>query len=259
MSASFLRFFEDWLQPVPIVWLLLTWGAVRQGWRRHWRAAAGWLLPWLILTVSTCTLLPSTLVYSMEKRWADTDLKSLPQCDAVVCLGGAAEPSLHEATGFHLSKSGDRITTALSGVAACNAKELVLSGGGYENLGHWLSEADAVKGWLDTSKLSPAPVTSLGICANTRDEATKVAALCAERGWQRVLIVTSGIHMTRAEAAFKKAGVPVSCLPCNFQSSQLRVGTLSVIHLPHSGGLDLFKMWWHEFVGLQVYRWRGWL
>ena len=259
MLHALLQFLQDCLQPLSVVWLLITWSAGRQLWRRQWRAAVSWLLPWVVLTVFACTSLPSWLVYGLEKRWANVDFAALPSCDAVVCLGGGAQPSLTEATGLHFSGSADRVATALQALASGKAKELVLGGGGFQQEGSKLMEADAVKAWLDRNKLSLAPVTSLGYCANTRDEATKVATLCAERGWKRVLLVTSAIHMARAEATFIKAGVNVTCLPCNFHSSQLRTGSRSTLHLPHTAELEHFYIWCHEVAGSQVYRWRGWL
>ncbi len=260
MPTSVLRLLQKWIQPLCLLWLFLTCAVLISAWRRRWRSFGAWLVPWTLMTVFSCTNLPSTLVYSLERPWQEAAHAVLPPCDAVVCLGGGAEPSPCEPTGFHLVDSGDRLTTALGALSSTHARELVLGGGSYKKNQQWHSEADAVKRWLDTANLTPVPVTSLGACSDTHDEAQKVAALCAERGWKQVLLVTSASHMNRAAATFRKAGVPVVCLPCNFHSSMIRIDDeRSFWHPPHPETLQLFNIWCHEFAGWQVYRRRGWL
>jgi uncharacterized SAM-binding protein YcdF (DUF218 family) len=261
MTNDIFRLLQQWLQPLSILWLMMSAAVVWNGWRRRWRLFLGCLLPWTVLTLFACTPLPTTLLSPPERPWEAQARAPIPACDAVVCLGGGAEPSRVEPTGFHLVDSADRVTSALGAVSHAGARELVLGGGSYKQNGIWVSEADAVKRWLDTSKLSPVPVTSLGGCANTFDEATKVARLCGERGWRQVLLVTSASHMKRAEATFRKAGITVVCLPCNFHSSQVRKDDdrFVIWHAPHLHTLKLFQIWWHEFAGWHVYKRRGWL
>jgi uncharacterized SAM-binding protein YcdF (DUF218 family) len=52
-------------------------------------------------------------------------------------------------------------------------------------------------------------VVTVGQIRNTRDEAIAVAKLCRERGWRRVLAVTSPTHTRRAAAALEKEGLVV--------------------------------------------------
>jgi uncharacterized SAM-binding protein YcdF (DUF218 family) len=87
----------------------------------------------------------------------------------------------------------------------------------------------------------------------------KTAKLMRERGWGKVLLVTSAYHMPRAAGTFRSAGVEVIEVPCNYVSSVNRVGDLNWFHLPHSEAFLVFGSWFHEIVGTWVYRWRGWL
>lgn len=52
-------------------------------------------------------------------------------------------------------------------------------------------------------------VVTLGGVLNTREEAERSRELVERRGWKWVLLVTSAFHMGRAEATFRRAGVPV--------------------------------------------------
>ena len=48
---------------------------------------------------------------------------------------------------------------------------------------------------------------------NTADEARAVRDLMAERGWKKIILVTSAWHMRRAARQFRKAGVDFAPLP----------------------------------------------
>lgn len=246
-------------QPLCLVWLLLAGWLVHACWRRRWRSAALPGLAWLLLTAFTCTPLASLLVSSLEDQHPRVALTDLLPADAIICLGGGAEPSTTEPSGFHLKTSADRLSTALALWQGGKAPLLVLGGGGYRDKGSTLSEADRVAEALKPLTGTARFVLSLGACADTRDEALKVAALAQERGWKRLLLVTSANHMPRAFGAFQKAGVVVEAVPCNYLSSLNRVGELHWFHLPHADGLLVFNAWLHEVLGTWHYRRQGWL
>ena len=93
----------------------------------------------------------------------------------------------------------------------------------------------------------------VGPVSDTHDEATAVARLVGERGWKRLILVTSPWHMKRARAVFEKSGVHVLCSPCI-------EGGYDMSDLSAPGGrLQAFRDWLHETVGIAVYKLRGWL
>jgi uncharacterized SAM-binding protein YcdF (DUF218 family) len=96
-------------------------------------------------------------------------------------------------------------------------------------------------------------VVSVGRIRSTRDEAVAVARLCRERGWTRVLAVTSPTHTRRAAAALEKEGLRVFAVP----SVETRFD-LERLHRP-GDRRESFGAVAHERVGLFVYRRRGWI
>ena len=54
---------------------------------------------------------------------------------------------------------------------------------------------------------------TVGPNENTRDEALSLARICRERGWKRVIVVTSPYHSRRACAAVEHEGISVACSP----------------------------------------------
>ncbi|MDW8311067.1 MAG: YdcF family protein, partial [Verrucomicrobiales bacterium] len=138
-------------------------------------------------------------------------------------------------------------------------RHLVVGGAAHRVQGQVLVEADLARRWLETLGLARVPVISLGKCINTRDEAVRVAALCRERGWTNVLLVTSAYHMKRAEAVFRTAGVPVTCVPCDFQTEVSVMTESEVAWVPRVAGFQKLSLYVHEQIGWWVYRWRGWI
>ncbi len=98
-----------------------------------------------------------------------------------------------------------------------------------------------------------ARVTAVGPVMSTRDEAIAVARLFRERGWTRVLAVTSPTHTRRAAAALEAQGLEVIAVP----SIETR---FDLERLEYPGDRrESFSNLAHEHLGLIVYRYRGWI
>jgi uncharacterized SAM-binding protein YcdF (DUF218 family) len=114
------------------------------------------------------------------------------------------------------------------------------------------SHAALARAWLATLA-HRGEVLDIGEITNTHDESVGLAKLCRERGWKRILSVTSPTHTLRAAATLEKQGLVAISVPSvetNFDLETLprptdrRRGFSSVAH---------------ERVGLFVYRRRGWI
>ncbi len=255
----FLKKMVLFAHPVGIVWLLLSVWLARRLWLRQWRSVTLPGLIWLVMTLFTCTPTTGWLMAGLENRLPAVVLADVQPADVIICLGGGAEPSLKEPTGVSFNSNCDRMTTSLALLSQKKAPEMIVTGGGYKQKGHMFSEADAVVGYLKQTLGLTLNITSLGICADTHDEAVKVAALSKEKGWQRILLVTSATHMSRAVATFEKAGLKVSAVPCDYQSSFNSITDISWLHLPKTNSLQGFASWSHEIIGTWIYRLRGWI
>jgi uncharacterized SAM-binding protein YcdF (DUF218 family) len=112
--------------------------------------------------------------------------------------------------------------------------------------------APLAEAWVE--RFSPsAEVLVVGPVYNTHDEAVAVAQLFRERGWKRVLAVTSPTHTRRASAALEFQGLEVVAIP----SVETR---FNVEGLERFGDRrEAFSNLAHEWVGLFVYRRRGWI
>jgi len=247
------------LDPIGFVWfclLVLTAALWRKRLRRFACATA---IIALFVTVVGSTSVPEKLLASLERPYAGGNPDALPPADAIVLLGGCATSSRYEISNAHLASAGDRIVMAHALFKMGKAPVLVLGGNVSKLDGVNRLEGEIVRDLLARRGLSRDASLPLAANADTHDEALKVRALAAERGWRRILLITSANHMRRASATFRAQGLEVIAAPCDFQTTVSTAGTRRGLSVPHYDGFIKASTWLHEKVGWEVYRWRGWL
>jgi uncharacterized SAM-binding protein YcdF (DUF218 family) len=261
MIGQILRSLTCLAEPVGFVWLCLL-VAASWLWIKRSRLTALFLFAVAVfMSIVGATRVPGDLVAALERPFVIENLETVSTADAVVALGGAVRPSKYDAFGLDMREAADRVVMALELVRRDKAKNLVLGGAVHAVNGQQRIEADMTKKWLETWGLTNAQIYSLGGCANTHDEAVRVAALLKEKGWQRVILVTSAYHMKRAQATFLTAGVPVVCVPCDFQT-KVSVETEDqpgLIPIPRPAGFQKISLFLHEQIGWLTYRLHGWI
>jgi uncharacterized SAM-binding protein YcdF (DUF218 family) len=112
--------------------------------------------------------------------------------------------------------------------------------------------APIAEAWVERFVPS-ARVLAVGPNVNTREESLAVARLFRERGWTRVLAVTSPTHTRRAAAALEAQGLEVIAVPS--VETRFDLERLERLGDRREGFSNLA----HERLGLFVYRRRGWI
>lgn len=248
------------LEPIGFVWsclVVLTVLLIRKQ-RKRLAAALGALAAFI--WVVGATPLPGALLGSLERPWVGVKRADLPAADAIVLLGGFSAPSREEVGRLHFNQSADRAMTALELVRLGKAKTLLVGGGAVTVDGKPFAEADLLKEILMVWKATEPEVISLGGSKHTRHEAEKVAKLAQERGWKRVLLVTSASHMKRAAGVFRTTtSLEVIPVPSAFLTSVSIITADSTDLVPRAAGFVKLENYLHEQIGWLVYRWRGWI
>jgi uncharacterized SAM-binding protein YcdF (DUF218 family) len=258
MLSALAGFVENLLQPVGLVWLVLVIATGRFLSRGEGRAALWTLLPALWLFLLGSTPLPAWLLARLERPYL-RPVAAIPKTDAVVMLGGTHYYTPHTPLPLNFGDSVDRPLTAIELVRRGHARALVLGGSHYRYRDQARPDAELLKVWFEGWHLPTGELHLLGICANTHDEARRTAALLAAKRWRTpVLRVNTAAHLRRAEATFRRAGVPVYAVGCDFAGSEALEADARWSLVPQSRGLDLFRAWLHEELGWWFYRLRGW-
>jgi uncharacterized SAM-binding protein YcdF (DUF218 family) len=259
MDEGFLHQLVYLLEPVGIVWLCLliltAWLAIK----RQWAAAIFAGLVALFVTIIGSSGVPGSLLGALERPYAGVRLDALPKADAIVVLGGGAATSRYEAEGVHFTMAGDRIVMGHA-LFRLGKAPILLLGGNANKLDKIVRfESNIVRDLLVTWGIPADAIIPLGGNEDTHDEALKTRALAAERGWHRVLLVTSANHMRRASAVFRAQGLEVIPVPCNFLTTVATAPPPPGFSVPRYDGFEKMATWLHEKIGWWEYRRRGWV
>lgn len=260
MLASITGLIEGLLQPLTWVFLGLIGIGISNLWSGSRRAGAWSLGLALALWLTAATPLSRWLVARLEAPYLIGN-RQVPAADAVVMLGGTHDYSTLTLLPFNLGDGADRPLTALELMRRGKASTLVLGGQGFTLPGGPpIADGEMLAVWMRGWGIPRGRLVVLGPSANTRDEAVQVAAMARTNGWRRVLLVTSGYHLRRGEAALRKAGVPeVHAVGAEFAGDGTAGGGGGWQFLPDVERLRLWSRWTHEQLGWWYYRWKGWV
>jgi uncharacterized SAM-binding protein YcdF (DUF218 family) len=248
------------IEPISFIWLMLLIACVRALIKKDRRQAlfTGGLA--LFITLVGSTKLPAYLLAGLEKPYAVEDLGSLPDCDAVVLLGGSHRFSNYGVNSIEFSAATDRIITAAELVRLKKGKALVIGGGEYSSSGQTGLHGQLIAEWLESWKPFDSPIHVLDYSSNTKDEADQTKVLAEKNGWKKIILVTSAFHMRRAEAQFKKTGLEVVSVGSDFEGlSSLEEDFRIYPIVPSLDGFEKLGYYLHEQLGWLYYRLRGWI
>lgn len=249
---------EALLQPLSWVLIGLLGVLVTSVWAGRRRTAFTTLILAAALWAVGATPLSSWLLAGLERPYV-AGSRQTPAADAVVMLGGSHAYSRSTLLPFNLGDAGDRPLAALELMRQGRAPVLVLGGAGYEWGRQRRPDGELLEVWIRGWRLPAGRVVILAPSRDTRDEAVQVAALVRSNGWRRVLMVSSGFHLRRGEAALRKAGVPdVYAVGAEFNGMDRMGAPGQWGFFPDHDRFRHFSQWMHEQLGWWYYRWKGW-
>lgn len=203
---------------------------------------------WLLATPAVSDLLRGRL----ESMHPPIPIEELPYADVIVVLGGGIDPPTSRNPHPNLGAAADRYWHAFRLWRASKAPEILISGGMLPWRDGGIPEAEA----------GVALLIDLGVPANrillepasldTRQNAQLSANLLRSRGAERVLLVTSALHMQRALKHFNAAGVEVFSAPTDHEVRDDPAGLLR--WLPDASALDGSRRALKEMLGYWIDR-----
>jgi uncharacterized SAM-binding protein YcdF (DUF218 family) len=228
-------------------------------WKRRRLAIRLLIVSVALLLLFTSTVVVDALVRSLENQYPDTGL-DVPAAQAIVVLSGMFHtPSdLHHFTG--LTDPSDRLLVAFRLYRSGKAPLLFCTGGNNPisiQTGR-TPEATRMARLLEEWNIPSTAIQIEGESINTRENAIRSYQILSPRGIRRILLVTSAMHMPRAAGAFRKAGFEVIAVPADFRSGWSESYPLEK-WLPSADNLRNSDAALHEWLGIAIYRLRGWM
>jgi uncharacterized SAM-binding protein YcdF (DUF218 family) len=253
---------KDWLDPFAWAWLALVVLSVRFCLRKQTRLGLSLGAFAILLSLGESARLPVRLAALKEASYYSSSIAQIPganarSAEAIVHCGGLLSASPHDVSGANFSDAVDRLLCSVE--AARRLSLPLVLGGGAAGGRSDITEASIERAWLTSLGQTNLALLELGVCKNTHEEALSAARLAKRQGWKRILLVTSAIHMDRALAAFRRTGLEVVPLACDFDGAANPASRWRFRLFPSVESAALFKLWLTEEVGFCYYRLRGWV
>lgn len=213
-------------------------------------AAACWLLLWSIPIASI------RMRQGLERQFPQRSASDYPVVDAIVVLGGGVQGARKDwRFGPHLQLGADRTWFAARLYRAGRAPWVIVSGG----TSIWSSsdepEAEAMRSFLADLSVPASAVLLEARSRNTEENALYTKQLLAEQHFDKILLVTSALHMPRALALFRAQGIAAIPAPADFDAVP-RKGLLQS-WLPDAETLERSSAALKEYIAIAVIHLRG--
>ena len=212
----------------------------------------------IVLWGASTPIFSDYLGLTLESRYPPVAVEETPTADAIVVLGGAVGGPEPPRIALDLSDAADRVLHAARLYRARKAPVILLSGGAIPWLGSEIPEANSMQTLLEEWGVPRTSIISEAASRNTYENAVLTRQVLAERGLQRVLLVTSALHMPRALATFTSAGIDAVPAATDFTVTYKDQRTV-VDFLPDAGALSRTTNAIKEYVGYAYYWWKGWI
>lgn len=244
------------IHPLFLGLLLVGAGGILACWWKRWGlgvVAVGGLILW----GASMPVVSHRLQGALEAQYPPRHAADAPTAGAIVVLGGAVGAPLPPRVYPDLGGASDRVWHAARLYEAGKAPVVVASGGTLPWKNQAFREAPIMKQLLVDWGVPADSILTESNSANTHQNAVNTAALLKEKDIDRVLLVTSALHMRRALATFRSAGVNATPAATDYRAV---AGTTTILDwVPSAGALQGSTATIREYVGYVVYWWRGWI
>lgn len=184
----------------------------------------------------------------------------LPHAQAIVVLSSDAEPATPPQPTIALdSATANRLLYAAQLYHDGEAPTVILSGGRVPWLRSLPPESQSMLEVMELLGVPKSAIVQESQSANTYENAVNVKAMLKDRHIDRILLVTSAMHMPRALALFKDQGIDAIAAPCDFLPFTPQAdwrGTIIGL-IPDPNSLNRTSMAVNEFLGIAVYHAAG--
>lgn len=233
--------------------LLLLWLLTRRGFFLIAMLVVTGLL-WLLATPAMSRGLQSLL----ERQITEVSAEALPVADAIVVLGGTLSPPSAPGSEVNLSAAADRLVYAARLHALGKAPMILISGGPGAAADAMDAESVHAAALLTSWGIPTSAILTETESTNTYENAVYSKLMLDQHALKRVLLVTSAMHMPRALATFRTAGVEATPAATDFEASGSRASGL-YNWTANPAALEVTTRALEEFAGWLVYRQRGWI
>jgi len=190
-------------------------------------------------------------------------VKGPPIADCILVLSGGTLPKLPPRPTVEVAEAGDRVLYGAYLYRQGRVPRIICTG----NVGTGgiapRPAADDMAELLVMLGVPKDAIITETKAENTHQHAVNLYPLLRDRGFKRILLVTSALHMPRSMGVFKRScpGVEFIPAPTDFRVVDLDLPWYRemVNLIPTPSSYLQFSETMHEYLGMAYYRLRGWM
>jgi len=182
----------------------------------------------LIFLICSLPIVSDNLIYYLEKDYQPINISTIEDADAIVVLSGMTIPiKKNNDLIYEFNDSIDRILAGIKLIKKNKAPYLILTRGKVP----WSTgkpEGEVLLNFALDFEIKKQKMILTENVQNTDQEAKAVKKLFPNKD-QKIILVTSAFHMTRAIKVFQAVGVDVVPFPVDFQTSDKKFTLIDLI------------------------------
>jgi len=197
-------------------------------------------------------------------EWRNLPSDPVAQADCIVVLSGGTLARIPPRPTIEIDDAGDRVLYGAYLYRQGRASRIICTGGVATGGVAMRPAAEDMAELLEMLGVPKDAIIKETKARNTHENATDLYPVLQERGFKRVLLVTSARHMPRSLGVFKRfcPGIEFTAAPTDFRVVD-RVPApwyheMSKL-IPTARNLLEFSEVLHEYFGIAYYRLRGWM
>ena len=250
------KIFGFFIQPFNVIMVLALLAVLVK--HRIWAKRLRWttVVFFLVFTngivLNECLLLwekPAIPLNDLEGEYAYT-----------IVLGGTVDMDREPKDRLFFHKGADRVTHAINLYKTGKVKKIVFTGGNPRLFEDPMRDNSPLRDFYIMCGVAPEDIVIESSSRNTRENALLVKEMLEkEKIGNRVILVTSGYHMRRSEACFRKVGLDVTGFSTDFYSAlpKDRFSVLGIV--PSSLVLTNWNFLIKEWIGYIGYKIAGYI
>ena len=207
------------------------------------------------------------LVEGLTKHleWQSLPLNPVPHADCILILSGGIVSRIPPRPTVEISDAGDRLLYGAYLYRNGKAPVVICTGGASMGGLRPQSYAEDMADFLQLLNIPQGAIVEETKSNNTHEHTLNLLSVFQEKGFKRILLVTSAMHMPRSLGVFRKHCPDIEFIPAptDFHCTEKLVPTpwyrelVSVIPTPRH--LLDFSEVMHEYLGIAYYTMRGWM
>lgn len=216
-----------------------------------------WALSISYITFCSLPIVSDWLVGSLEKKSKYLTLNMVPKADVIIVFGGVIRREFPDYPFPDLDAAADRIWHAARLYHDKKAPKVILSGGRNDWERNSQSQAKTMAIFLKDLGVPEEDIILEEESRNTFENAIYCKKIMISKKMKNALLVTSALHMPRSKSLMEKINVDFTPISTDF----MIVNNNSKVwdNLPNAGSLNKTTYAIHEWIGIIVYKWRGWI